>query len=87
MFAAVCGIADQRPRPQVHDEVELLQGELTNQDRNVVGNFHHVHHAESPLDCQPHRVVQGGFGNADTASDLFLILFLEAELPNEPRWQ
>ena len=57
VLAAVRRVADQRAGPQVHDEVELLQRELADEDRCIVGDFHDIHGADSPLDGQPHGVV------------------------------
>ena len=84
MLAAVRGISDQRVRPHVHDEVQVLQRQLTDEDRGIVRNFHDVHRAVSPLDGQPHSIVNGGFCNADAASHPFLVPLVQAKLADEP---
>ncbi len=73
VLAAVRRIADQRVRPQIHDEVEVLQRQLADEDRCAVGDFHDVHRAVSSLDGQPHSVVHGALGNPDAAPDRLLI--------------
>src|SRR5204862_5084265 len=49
VFATVRGIADQGLLLRIDDEVQMLQGQLSDEYGHAVGHFHHVHRAGPAL--------------------------------------
>ena len=58
MFAPMFRIADQALTLHIDDEILGFQGDLPNQDREVVGDLADVESAFAPLDCQPHDPIE-----------------------------
>src|SRR5262249_45649589 len=50
LLAAVGRVAGQAMAAQIDHEVEVFQGQLTDEDGHVVGNFDHVWRTETVLD-------------------------------------
>jgi hypothetical protein len=58
VFAAVGGIAGQRPVARVDDEIQQFQAHLADQNRHVVRDFQNIHGALAIPNGQPDGVVQ-----------------------------
>ena len=68
VLAVVGGVARQTTPLKVDDEVQHLQGDLSDQNRDVVGDLHDVHGAEPLVDGQSYGLIDGD--RADTRVDL-----------------
>ena len=72
LLAAVSRVADQLTVAQVHNEVHQFQRDLTDQDRNLVGNFHDIHAASTSHDGETHSIKHLDLAGPDcTAPEIF----------------
>jgi hypothetical protein len=84
MFAAVRWVADQTLVLHIDDEIEQFQGDLANQDRQVVGDLADIEGAFAPLDCQPHRGVHWHGNRPTNASRISGAVMPKAKLRDQP---
>ena len=87
MFPAVLGIADQLPAPRVHHQVEILQRNLADKHRDVVGHLQDVDRAIAALDRQPHRLVFIGVANTLAGGDPLRPPLIQSQLADQSRGQ
>jgi hypothetical protein len=86
MFPAVGRVADQALAAGIDDKTEVFEGDLSDQDRNIVRRLGDVQDARPALDRQPDGAVDTGIAVAVGRLRAAGIELDEAELFNERPW-
>ena len=74
VFATMRGVADQATVAQIDDQIQVLERNLPDQHRHVVGNLNDVRRAVAPLDREPHGAVDRGLVVCTVAADETLLV-------------
>src|SRR5262249_54971943 len=84
-FASVSRVACESPSLGIDDQIQHLQGYLANEHGHLVGHFHRIHAAVSPLKGQAYRLIHCYLPCADARGGELFVTLRQPELLYERR--